>query len=199
GTILRIHPDGTGMQRFASGIRNTVGFDWDPHTGDLWFTDNGRDNLGDDLPPDELNHAASAGMNFGFPAYYGNCMVNPEYSYRVHSADCTPRSLELPAHVATLGMRFYTGTLFPEEYRDAIFIAEHGSWNRKTPIGYQVVTVKMANGSVASPAVPFATGFLGADGTVHGRPVDIEVLPDGSILVSDDYSGRLYRISYQGS
>lgn len=199
GTILRINPDGSSMETFARGIRNTVGFDWDPATGDLWFTENGRDYLGDDLPPDELNHAPAAGLNFGFPTYYGNCVKNPEYFSRAHPTDCTPSALDLPAHVAPLGMRFYTGSQFPEQYRDTIFIAEHGSWNRKTPIGYQVIAVKVGNGSTVSSAVPFATGFLDANGTVRGRPVDIEVLPDGSLLVSDDYAGRIYRIIYQGS
>lgn len=196
GTILRINPDGTGREVFASGIRNTVGFDWDPDTGDLWFTDNGRDWLGDDLPPDELNHAPRAGMHFGFPAYYGNCMENPEYANKPHSTNCTPPVLELPAHVATLGMRFYTGRMFPEEYRNTIFIAEHGSWNRKTPNGYQVIAVKTGTGKPLA-AVPFATGFLDAGGTVFGRPVDFEILQDGSLLVSDDYAGRVYRITYR--
>ncbi|OPX65522.1 MULTISPECIES: sorbosone dehydrogenase family protein [unclassified Methanoregula] len=193
GTILRIRPDGSGSEIYARGIRNTVGFDWDPETGDLWFTENGRDWLGDDLPPDELNRAPVAGMHFGFPAYYGNCTEDPEYAGKTHSEDCVPPALNLPAHVAPLGMRFYTGSMFPEEYRNAIFIAEHGSWNRKTPIGYQVVTVQQHNGT-AMPVVPFAWGFLGADGTVRGRPVDIGILTDGSILISDDYAGRIYRI-----
>jgi len=195
GTILRINPDGSNPEIYAKGIRNTVGFDWDPATGDLWFTENGRDWLGDDLPPDELNHAPVAGMDFGFPYYYGNCIENLEYSGTNHPTNCTPAALDLPAHVAPLGMRFYTGTMFPENYRDAIFIAEHGSWNRKTPIGYQVITVRLENGSPVS-AVPFATGFLDSNGTVTGRLVDVEVLPDGSLLVSDDYAGRIYRVTY---
>lgn len=197
GTILRINPDGTSPEIYASGIRNTVGFDWDPETGDLWFTDNGRDWLGDDLPPDELNHAPRIGMNFGFPEYYGNCTVNPEYLNRTRSGNCTPAALGLPAHVAPLGMRFYTGNQFPEEYRNAMFIAEHGSWNRKNPIGYQVVLVKLANGTPVS-AQPFFTGFLTPDGTVLGRPVDVEVMQDGSLLVSDDSGGKIYRIWYPG-
>jgi glucose/arabinose dehydrogenase len=195
GTILRIDPDGNGEEVFADGIRNTVGFDWDPVTGDLWFTDNGRDYLGDNLPPDELNHAPVAGMNFGFPWYYGSCIENPEYAGTTHPTTCVPPALELPAHVAPLGMRFYTGSLFPPEYHKGVFIAEHGSWNRKDPIGYQVVFVRFENGKPL-PAVPFATGFLGPGGNVYGRPVDVEVLPDGSLLVSDDYAGRIYRITY---
>ena len=198
GTILRIHPNGSGAGIYARGIRNTVGFDWDPESGDLWFTENGRDWLGDDLPPDELNRAPVAGMHFGFPAYYGNCTENPEYAEKTHPADCVPPALNLPAHVAPLGMRFYSGTMFPEEYRNAIFIAEHGSWNRKTPIGYQVVTVQLHNGTTG-PAVQFARGFLGTDGTVRGRPVDIGILSDGSIVISDDHAGRIYRVSWRAT
>lgn len=197
GTILRINPDGSGAEFFARGIRNTVGFDWDPATGNLWFTENGRDWLGDDLPPDELNRAPESGMHFGFPDYYGNCAENPEYAGKIHPFGCTPAALNLPAHVAPLGMRFYTGTMFPEEYHNAIFIAEHGSWNRKIPIGYQVITVRPENGNPLTP-VPFATGFLGPDGKISGRPVDIEILPDGSLLISDDHAGRIYRVTYQG-
>jgi len=196
GMILRITPDGGSPEIYASGIRNTVGFDWDPATGDLWFTENGRDWLGDDLPPDELNRAAVAGMNFGFPDYYGNCIENPEYAGKPHPANCTPAVLDLPAHVAPLGMRFYTGTMFPEEYHNAIFIAEHGSWNRKIPVGYQVITVRSENGK-SFTAVPFATGFLGPDGKVTGRPVDIEFIADGSLLISDDQAGRIYRVTYK--
>ena len=194
GTITRINPDGSGFEIYASGIRNTVGFDWDPETGDLWFTENGRDWLGDDLPPDELNHAPDPGMNFGFPYYYGDNIENPEYEGEDNPPGCIPAALDLPAHVAPLGMRFYSGPMFPGEYNNTIFIAEHGSWNRKTPIGYQVVTVRP--GDENPEAVPFATGFLNSSGGLLGRPVDIEVLPDGSILVSDDHSGRIYRITY---
>lgn len=195
GTMLRIYPDGSGLEVFARGIRNTVGFDWDPRTGDLWFTDNGRDMLGDDLPPDELNHAPTDGMNFGFPDYYGNCTENPEYAGKEHPANCTPAAFGFPAHVASLGMRFYTGSMFPEEYRHTIFIAEHGSWNRRTPIGYQVVTVTLENGTPIS-SKPFVTGFLTPNGTVLGRPVDVEVMPDGSLLISDDSAGKIYRVTY---
>ena len=196
GTILRINPDGSGSEIYASGIRNTVGFDWNPENGDLWFTENGRDWLGDDLPPDELNRAPVAGMHFGFPYYYGSCIENPEYAGKPHPFTCTPAALDLPAHVAPLGMRFYTGTMFPEEYKNVLFIAEHGSWNRKTPIGYQVITVRPDNQSPLS-AEPFATGFLNPDRRVSGRPVDIEVMPDGSLLISDDHAGRIYRVTYK--
>ncbi len=196
GTIFSIRQDGTDPVTFVRGMRNTVGFDWDPETGDLWFTDNGRDWLGDDLPPDELNHAPSAGMHFGFPYYYGNCTEDPEYAGKAHPSDCTPAALNLPAHVAPLGMRFYTGTMFPEEYRNTIFIAEHGSWNRATPIGYQVIAVRLENGTPVS-AMPFVTGFLDPSGKISGRPVDVGIMPDGSLLVSDDYAGKIYRVTYR--
>jgi len=194
GTIMRCNPDGSGLEIFASGIRNTVGFDWQPENHELWFTDNGRDNLGDDLPPDELNHAPKKGMNFGFPYCYGKGHPNPEFK----GSECdqyTPAELELGPHVASLGMRFYTGKMFPAQYRGGIFIAEHGSWNRSTPIGYRVMFVKMENGRPASYNV-FAEGWLQGS-TAWGRPVDVEVMPDGSLLVSDDKADAIYRISYK--
>jgi glucose/arabinose dehydrogenase len=134
-------------------------------------------------------------MNFGFPYYYGDNIENPEHAGMDNPIGTIPPVLELPAHVAPLGMRFYTGSLFPEEYNNTIFIAEHGSWNRETPIGYQIVTVGPTEGTLE--AVPFATGFLDSSGKVTGRPVDVEVLPDGSMLVSDDYAGKIYRITYE--
>ena len=193
GTIMRCNPDGSGLETYASGIRNTVGFDWSPETHELWFTDNGRDNLGDNLPPDELNHAPRKGMNFGFPYCYGKGHPDPQYK----GAECdqyTPAEVELGAHVASLGMRFYTGTMFPARYRGGIFIAEHGSWNRSTPIGYRVVFVRMENGKPTSDEV-FAEGWL-QGGFAWGRPVDVEVMPDGALVVSDDKADAIYRISY---
>lgn len=195
GTIMRMNPDGSGLEIYASGIRNTVGFDWDPRAHELWFTDNGRDNLGDNLPPDELNHAPHAGMNFGFPYFYGKNVPNPEFSGK-DTSGCVPAALNLGPHVASLGMRFYTGSMFPARYRSGIFIAEHGSWNRSIPIGYRVMFVRMENGQPVSYDV-FAEGWL--QGRVAwGRPVDVEVLPDGSLLVSDDKADAVYRITYQG-
>lgn len=194
GTIMRMNPDGSGLEIYASGIRNTVGFDWSPENRELWFTDNGRDNLGDNLPPDELNRAPKKGMNFGFPYCYGKGHPDPKYQ----GAECeqySPAELELGPHVAALGMRFYTGTMFPAQYRGGIFIAEHGSWNRSTPIGYRVMFVKMKNGKPVSYDV-FAEGWLQGS-AAWGRPVDVEVLPDGSLLVSDDKADVIYRISYQ--
>ena len=194
GTIMRMNPDGSGLETYATGIRNTVGFDWDPSTGYLWFTDNGQDYLGEDLPPDELDVATGPGGNFGFPCCYGDNIPDPSLPMCNGCPVAIPPALELPAHVAPLGMEFYEGTMFPAQYRGRIFIAEHGSWNRVVPIGYQVVSVVMEHGTPVSWE-PFALGWL--QGSVAwGRPVDVLTLPDGSMLVSDDQSGRIYRIWY---
>ncbi len=192
--ILRMRPDGTGMQVFASGIRNTVGFDWHPETGVLWFTDNGRDWLGDDLPPDELNRAPRAGMHFGFPYCHGKNIPDPKYGQPGKCEETTPPAMELGPHVAALGMRFYTGSMFPAEYHNQIFIAEHGSWNRSRKIGYRVSLVREKDGRALSYET-FASGWLQGN-SAWGRPVDVEILPDGSLLVSDDRAGAIYRISY---
>lgn len=196
GTILRMNPDGTDLEVYARGIRNTVGFDWHPETGDLWFTDNGRDWLGDDVPPDELNRATEAGMHFGFPYCHGRSIPDPEFGAGRSCSEFTPPEQELGPHVAALGMRFYTGEQFPEEYRDRIFIAEHGSWNRAEPIGYRVTMVGLENGTPVSYEV-FAEGWLRGR-EAWGRPVDVEVANDGSLLVSDDRANAVYRITYPG-
>src|SRR5437879_3482412 len=141
--------NGSGFETFARGIRNTVGFDWHPRTHELWFTDNGRDDLGEDRPPDELNHAPRAGMDFGFPYCHGRDIPDPKYGREQPCSASTPTVADLGAHVAALGMRFYTGTMFPDEYRNDIFIAEHGSWNRTIPVGYRVVRVKLDGDRVA--------------------------------------------------
>ena len=193
--IMRMNPDGSGLETFARGIRNTVGFDWDPRTQELWFTDNGRDWLGDDSPPDELNHAPKAGMHFGFPYCHGATISDPEFGRRRPCADFTPPVQNLGPHVAALGMRFYTGTQFPEAYRNQILIAEHGSWNRSKKIGYRVSLVRVENGKGVAYE-PFATGWLQGE-TPWGRPADVLVMPDGSLLVSDDYAGAIYRITYR--
>jgi glucose/arabinose dehydrogenase len=193
-SITRLNPDGTGREIFASGIRNTVGFDWHPQTGELWFTDNGRDNLGDNIPPDELNRAPSPGMNFGFPYCHGGDIPDPQFGSRHACSEFTPPEIKLGPHVASLGMRFYTGSMFPAEYRNQIFIAEHGSWNRSTPIGYRISLVRLVEGRAVSYET-FADGWL-EDGDVWGRPVDLLAMPDGSMLVSDDYGGKIYRITY---
>jgi glucose/arabinose dehydrogenase len=194
--IHRMNPDGSDLELYASGVRNTVGFDWDPLTGDLWFTDNGRDWLGENLPPDELNFAPGKGMNFGFPYCYGENVPDPNLNSGGSCAGYTPAAQSLPAHVASLGMRFYTGSMFPDEYRDQIFIAEHGSWNRIVPTGYRVSLVRRENNTPVSYEI-FAEGWL-QNGIPWGRPVDVLVMPDGALLVSDDLSGSVYRISYGG-
>jgi len=193
--ILRMNADGTGLEVYEKGIRNTVGFDWQPSTGDLWFTDNGRDMLGDDIPPDELNHAPQAGMNFGFPYCHGGDIPDPLYGSKHSCSEFTPPAMKLGPHVASLGMRFYTGTMFPQNYRNQIFIAEHGSWNRSVPIGYRITLVRLDHENHAVSYEPFAEGWL--QGRERwGRPVDVQVMPDGALLISDDYASVIYRIWY---
>jgi glucose/arabinose dehydrogenase len=194
-SITKIDPRGGDRQIFAEGVRNSVGFDWHPVTGELWFTDNGRDWLGDDLPPDELNHAPRKDMHFGFPYCHGGFFSDPKFGKDRPCHEFTAPAMRLGAHVASLGMRFYTGKMFPEEYQNQIFIAEHGSWNRSSPIGYRLTLVKLKNGEAATYE-SFATGWITDEG-VWGRPVDVLVMGDGSLLVSDDHSGTIYRISYE--
>lgn len=194
--MMRMNPDGTNLELVAQGIRNTVGFDWHPVTKDLWFTDNGRDLLGDNIPPDELNCAPKIGMNFGYPYRYGMNVLDPEFGKKQpDSAKFTPPVVPLDAHVAALGMRFYTGTMFPDEYKNQVFIAEHGSWNRSTPSGYRITCVKFPEGKPPVYEV-FADGFL-KNGLPWGRPADLTLMQDGSLLVSDDFGGNIYRISYR--
>ena len=194
GTIVRFRPDGSGREIYARGIRNSVGFDWNPANGELWFTDNGRDWLGDDAPPDELNRAPRAGMNFGFPYCHGGTIADPELGKLHPCSQFTPPERNLGPHVASLGMRFYTGAMFPPEYRGQVFIAEHGSWNRSRKIGYRVTLVTV-DGGRATGYRPFAEGWLQGE-NAWGRPVDVQVMPDGALLVSDDHAGAIYRISY---
>jgi glucose/arabinose dehydrogenase len=196
-SITRINAVGGTPEIFAHGVRNTVGFDWHPNTGVLWFTDNGRDWLGDDLPPDELNRASRKGMHFGFPYCHGGTISDPEFGNKRKCEEFVPPSIALGPHVAALGMRFYTGTMFPNLYRNQIFIAEHGSWNRTTPIGYRISIVRL-HGSQAISYDVFAKGWL-KNGRAWGRPVDVLVMPDGALLVSDDRAGVIYRISYAHS
>jgi glucose/arabinose dehydrogenase len=193
-SITRMKPDGTGLEVFAHGIRNTVGFTWHPQTKALWFTDNGRDMLGDDIPPDELNVAPRAGMDFGYPYCHAGEIKDPEFGSRPCS-DFTPPVRKLGPHVAALGVRFYDGAMFPAEYRGQLIIAEHGSWNRTTPLGYRLMRVKLQGDTVTSYE-PFAQGWL-QGGESWGRPVDVLVMPDGALLVSDDKAGVIYRITYR--
>lgn len=193
-SIMRMNPDGTELEVFAHGIRNTVGFDWNPQDNVLWFTDNGRDWLGDNAPPDELNSAPEKGIHFGYPFIHGGDIKDPEFGEGADINKYRKPAIKLGAHVAALGMRFYTGDMFPAEYKNQIFIAEHGSWNRSSKIGYRIMLVKV-NGSNAVSYEPFAEGWLQGE-SVTGRPVDVLVMPDGSLLVSDDYGGIIYRITY---
>ncbi len=194
GTITRMKSDGSGFEIFARGIRNSVGFDWNPVTKELWFTDNGRDNLGDNIPPDELNHAPRAGMNFGFPKCHAHGIKDPEFGRDADCSGITAPAQDLGPHVAAIGMRFYTGSMFPPEYRNQIFIAEHGSWNRSVPLGYRVMLARL-EGSKVVKYEPFAEGWL-QNGRAWGRPADVLTMPDGSLLVSDDQAGVIYRITY---
>ena len=193
--IMRMKPNGSNLEVFARGIRNTVGFDWHPQTKELWFTDNGRDRQGDNIPPDELNHAPKPGLHFGYPYCHGGDISDPEYGKKHPCSEFTPPAQNLGPHVAALGMRFYTASMFPSEYRNQIFIAEHGSWNRSTPIGYRVTVVEL-KGNKAVSYRPFAQGWLQGN-RAWGRPVDVLVMPDGALLVSDDEAGAIYRIAYK--
>lgn len=192
--ISRMNADGSEQGIFASGIRNSVGFTWHPETGDLWFTDNGRDMLGDDIPPGEFNHAPHAGMHFGFPFCHGGDIPDPEFGDQGDCANFAPPAQKLGPHVAPLGVLFYTGSMFPTEYQGQAFIAEHGSWNRSQKIGYRVSLVRMEDGRPTGYEV-FAEGWLQNE-EVSGRPVDMLVIDDGSLLLSDDQNGVIYRISY---
>ncbi|HIE93783.1 MAG TPA: sorbosone dehydrogenase family protein [Acidobacteria bacterium] len=198
GTITRMNPDGSGQEVFAHGVRNSVGFDWHPATGELWFTSNGRDRLGDTSPGDTLNYAPDPGMHFGFPFCHQGDTPDPEFGERRGCDEFAAPAQVLGPHVASLGMRFYTGSMFPASYRNQIFIAEHGSWNRTPEAGHTGyrITVATLDGNQITDYSVFAEGWLGSDNNSWGRPTDIEVLPDGSLLVTDDGAGAIYRITY---
>jgi glucose/arabinose dehydrogenase len=200
GQILRMKPDGSARELVALGVRNSVGFDWSPLDRALWFTDNGRDMLGDDLPSDELNRAAQPGQHFGFPYCHQGDVADPEFGARRRCDESVAPVAKLGAHVASLGMRFYSGSQFPADYRGGIFIAEHGSWNRSKKSGYQVVRVVVDAQGRVQRHEPFVQGWLQVDAagreTVLGRPADVLVLPDGSLLISDDLGGAIYRVRY---
>jgi glucose/arabinose dehydrogenase len=192
--ILRMDADGGNREVFARGVRNTVGFDWHPKTGHLWFTDNGRDWMGDDTPPCELNVAVRAGQHFGYPYCHGKSVSDPEFGEGHACADFTAPAVEFGAHTAPLGMRFYEGDMFPTQYRGGTFVAQRGSWNRSKKVGYQILFVPV-DGDKAGAPQPFLTGFLDGEKAL-GRPVDVQELPDGSLLVSDDTANAIYRVSY---
>ena len=197
GTILRMNLDGSGREVFARGIRNSVGLDFHPRTGEAFFTDNGGDGMGDDIPPDELNRAPGKGLDFGFPYYAGGRAVSPNYRGRKKPEGAVFPVIEFGAHVAALGIHFYRGDMFPPEYQGDAFVAQHGSWDRSVPDGYRVMRIRFdARGRPYAKEV-FAEGWL-VGRRAWGRPVDIKELPDGSLLVSDDKAGVIYRITYDG-
>jgi len=188
-------PDGSSLEVFASGVRNTVGFDWHPETKELYFATHGRDWMGEDVPSDRFDHAPKKGLHFGFPYCHGGDFADPEFGSKRACGEFEPPARKLGPHVAAIGMRFYTGQMFPPEYRNQIFIAEHGSWNRSTPIGYRVMMVKV-DGNKTATYTPVAEGWLQGR-SAWGRPADVLVMPDGALLVADDAAGAIYRITHK--
>jgi glucose/arabinose dehydrogenase len=198
GTIVRLNTDGSGWEVYARGIRNSVGVDHHPDSGNLWFTDNQVDGMGPDIPPGELNKATAAGQHFGFPWYGGGDTRTGPWKDSEPPEDAKFPELTFQAHTANLGLTFYTGDQFPDSYKNDLFVAQHGSWNRKEPVGARVMHVKVdEEGNVVSKQ-PFAEGWLTENDEYLGRPVDVAQLPDGSLLVSDDFTGAIYRIHYDG-
>lgn len=199
GSISRVDPKTGVMENYVQGVRNSVGFDWHPQTKQLWFTEHGRDWMGDDMPSDELNVAKHKGEHFGYPYCHQGDTLDPEFGKHRSCSEFTPPALKLGAHMAPIGMVFYTGKMFPAAYKNNIFLAEHGSWNRNTKQGYRVIRVIIdAKGKVRSE--PFLEGFLvdpKADPPTWGRPAYVMVMRDGALLVSDDYNGIIYRVSYK--
>jgi len=195
-SLLRMDRNSGAYEVIAQGIRNTVGFDFEPGTGALWFSDNGRDMLGDEIPPEELNRLDAPGAHFGYPYVHGGAVLDPEFGAGHRLEDYAAPEARLPAHSAPLGLAFYTGSAFPERYRGALFFAEHGSWNRSQKMGYKV-SVAFLEGGKIQRIEPFLTGFLDGETTL-GRPVDVLVEPSGALLVSDDHRGAVYRIRYAG-
>ncbi|MBP0483407.1 PQQ-dependent sugar dehydrogenase [Sagittula sp. M10.9X] len=199
GGIIRVNTDGTGREVYTRGIRNSVGHDFNPKNGDLWFTDNQVDGMGDDIPPGELNRQTRAGQHFGFPWTNGEVEL-PDYKHvaRPEGVEFTEPQVNMQAHAADLGMRFYDGDSFPDKYQGGIFSAQHGSWNRTTPVGARVMFTALDEEGNAAGTEVFADGWLDeSTGEYRGRPMDIAFLPDGSMLVSDDFAGAIWRIAYQ--
>lgn len=200
GGIIRVNQDGTEREVYARGVRNSVGQDFHPATGELWFTDNQVDGMGDDIPPGEINRQTAMGQHFGHPWYGGGDVRTHEYKDQEVPVEVTHPVSTTIAHAADLGMVFYTGRMFPAAYRGGVFSAQHGSWNRTEPAGARVMFTPVdAEGNVMGETVPFAEGWLDSNGEFLGRPVDVAQLRDGSLLVSDDLAGAIYRISYNGS
>jgi glucose/arabinose dehydrogenase len=196
--IRRMNLDGSGMEVLVQGVRNTVGFDWHPVSKELYFTDNGRDWVSEDLPEDELNRVTATGKkHFGYPFCHQGNFRDPEYGWGHSCDDYEPPAALLGSHTAALGMRFYTGDMFPAEYKNAIFIARHGAWNRTQKTGGDIVVAKLNPDGTVKSVEPFLTGFV-EDNKYIGRPVDVQVMKDGSMLVSDDFNGAVYRVSHGG-
>ena len=194
-SITRMNADGSGLEVYAHGIRNSVGFAWHPQTKELWFTDNGRVELGDDMPADELNIASQKDEHFGYPYCHAGVIPDPEFGNGKNCGDYKAPASTLTPHGAALGMKFNTGSMFPEQYKNQIFIAEHGSWNRSKPIGYRIM-VATIDGNAVTGYKPFIEGWL-TNGEAWGRPVDVLFLKDGSMLISDDHANAVYRVTYQ--
>ncbi len=193
-SITRMNADGTGLEVYTHGVRNTVGFTWHPQTGELWFTDNGRDMMGDDIPPDELNIATAKDEHFGYPYCHAGNIPDPEFGSGRDCSEFKAPAANLTPHGAALGIKFNTGSMFPEKYRQQVLIAEHGSWNRSVPIGYRVMLASIEGNAVTSYE-PFIDGWL-ENGKTWGRPVDLLFLKDGSMLISDDHANAVYRVTY---
>jgi glucose/arabinose dehydrogenase len=196
GGIIRVGQDGKGREVYTHGVRNSVGHDFNPANGELWFTDNQVDGMGDDIPPGELNRQTAAGEHFGFPWFGGGSIRTNEYKSEEPPAGAIAPAVEMDAHAADLGMTFYSGNQFPQKYRGGIFSAQHGSWNRTTPVGARVMFTAVNEDGSAGETEVFAEGWLDENGEYLGRPVDVAQLRDGSILVSDDLVGAIYRISH---
>ena len=194
--ILRMNPDGSGREPIARGVRNSVGFAWQPKSNKFWFTDNGRDEMGDNVPDCELNRLDKVGDDFGFPYCHAGSVADPEFGKLKACSAAVPPALKLGPHVAPLAVRFVTGPQFPAAFQNTALIAQHGSWNRSSPIGYRIMQVKL-DGDKVTGYEPFVTGWLKSDGKVTGRPVDLQWAPDGALMVSDDQEGAIYRISYK--
>jgi len=197
-SITRLNKDGSGREIFAKGVRNSVGFAWHPETKELWFTDNGRDSMGDNIPSCELNNAPKIGLHFGYPYCHEGSVKDPEFGNKRPCSDFAAPADKLGPHVAPLGLKFYDGAMFPASFKNQIFVAEHGSWDRSKKSGHNVSLVRFNNNKVTGHEV-FASGWLNdATQKVWGRPVDILVLKDGSLLISDDKAGVIYRVTYNG-
>ncbi len=194
--IIRMDRDGKHREVFARGVRNSVGMDFNPKDKTLWFTDNQVDGMGDDIPPGELNRATKAGENFGFPWYGGGHIRTVEYKSETPPSGVVFPQVEMAAHAADLGMTFYKGKMFPAKYQGGVFSAQHGSWNRTTPVGARIMYTPVKADGTAGKTEVFAEGWLTSNNEYLGRPVDVATLPDGSLLISDDYAGAIYRVSY---